>query len=137
MVDGIEGDFKETYLVGQYVLIKGTILADGVYKITTVASGKLTLDAAFTPETEFDVEHPAVVGLAVPKAVIDLAAEIESFNESAGVASESLGDYSISYGEGGSWEKAYKSKMAKWKRPYSDLDAWFSRYRWQDKSQRW
>lgn len=118
VADGVTGNFTQNYVVGQYILIKDTILNDGVYKITTVASNKLTLDATLMPETTSAI----VYGLAIPRAVLDLATEISAYTGVEGVSSEKIDDYSIAYTGGSGWQSAYKSRLASWRSVYLDLE---------------
>lgn len=98
----------------QYFRIIGSVFNDGVYKNT--ADLKLT-DEVFSG---------AVWSMAVPPSVIDLAAEIEAFNKSdAGkpspYTSESFGGYSYSKATDSNgvpltWQKAFASRLNKWRR---------------------
>ena len=103
-------------LDGQYFRIVGSVLNDGVYQYP--ADG-LT-DEEFTG---------AVWAMAVPPAVIALAADIEAWNEKNAEAlaspytSESFGGYSYSLKSGSSsggasltWRDQFASRLAKWRR---------------------
>ena len=100
---------------GQYFRIVGSVFNDGVHKNP---AGNLT-DEAFTG---------VVWPLAVPKAVIDIATEIEAWQEKNGTAasglyqSESFGGYSYSLKSGGgssdvySWQNAFASRLNRWRK---------------------
>jgi hypothetical protein len=104
-------------LNGQYFRIVGSVLNDGVYQYP--ADG-LT-DEEFTG---------AVWAMAVPPAVIALAADIEAWNENNAEAlaspytSESFGGYSYTKATTGgvgtscafTWRDQFASRLAKWRR---------------------
>ena len=98
---------------GQYFRIVGSVFNDGVYQYPATSLTDEVFDGA-------------VWSMAVPPAVIDLAAEIEEYNKSdAGKASpytsESFGGYSYTKAtdESGapiSWQKAFASRLNKWRK---------------------
>ena len=98
---------------GQYFRIIGSLFNDGVHQYPA---------SDLTDETF----HGAVWSMAVPPAVIDLAAEIEEYNKSdAGKASpytsESFGGYSYTKATDASgapigWQKAFASRLNNWRR---------------------
>lgn len=104
-------------LDGQYFRIVGSVLNDGVYQYPAVGLS----DETFTG---------AVWAMAVPPAVVALAADIEEWNEknadiiASPFMSESFGGYSYTkgsvYGESGSsamtWKKQFASRLSKWRR---------------------
>lgn len=103
-------------LNGQYFRIVGSVLNDGVYQYP--ADG-LT-DETFTG---------AVWSMAVPPAVVALAAEIEAWNEknadvlASPYTSESFGGYSYTKASGSpasggaySWKDQFASRLSKWRR---------------------
>ena len=98
---------------GQYFRIVGSVFNDGVYQYPATS---------LTDE----VFEGAVCAMAVPPSVIDLAAEIEEYNNSdAGKASpytsESFGGYSYTKATDASgapigWRKAFASRLNKWRK---------------------
>ena len=98
----------------QYFRIVGSVFNDGVYKNTA--------DLELTNE----VFCGAVWSMAVPPSVVDLAAEIKSFNESdAGkpspYTSESFGGYSYSKATDSNgvpldWKKVFASRLKPFRR---------------------
>ena len=98
---------------GQYFRIVGSVFNDGVYQYPATS---------LTDE----VFEGAVWSMAVPPAVIDLAAEIEEYNKSdAGKASpytaESFGGYSYTKATDANgapigWQKAFASRLNKWRK---------------------
>ena len=98
---------------GQYFRIIGSVFNDGVHQYPA---------ADLTDE----VFHGAVWSMAVPPAVIDLAAEIEEYNKSAGkpsvYTSESYPNgysYTRATDASGvplSWQKAFSSRVSKWRK---------------------
>lgn len=128
--DGITGTFSETYVTGQYISIDKTKVNDGVYKVLSATTSKITLDATLTAETDV---YGIVWGLAVPKKIITLATEIDTYNSASqkGIMSESQGNRSVSYGNGNgggssSWQSVYKDELAPYKQMYSDKLRWCS-----------
>lgn len=104
-------------LDGQYFRVVGSVLNDGVYQYPAVGLH----DEEFTG---------AVWAMAVPPAVVALAADIDEWNEKNAEAlaspysSESFGGYSyskISTYSGGesrvmSWQVQFTSRLSKWRR---------------------
>ena len=102
-------------LTNQYFRIVGSVFNDGLHQYPAV---DLT-DETFTG---------SVWALAVPKAVIDLADEIQKWQEknadalSSPYSSESFGGYSYSkvtnYETGGAvtWQSAFKQQLSAWRK---------------------
>lgn len=116
----IDTDFTEKIQNGQYFRIIGSVFNDGVHKYTN----NLTLvDEAFVG---------SIWLMAIPKEVVDLDAEIDSWIEkyndtvNAPFDSESFGGYSYtkSSGRGNdsggssnvSWQSAFASKLNRWRK---------------------
>ena len=124
--DGILSSDPEVYMAGQYVYVSGSVLNDGVYKITAIEGNKLVIDGTMNPESGRSFH---VYGLAIPKSVLDIAKEIEAYNEANpnGIKSESLGDYSVSYGGSSSvsgssdWVTVFYAKLAPFRKVYLNL----------------
>ena len=100
---------------GQYYRICGSVFNDGLHKY---GEGELK-DETFTG---------TVWALAIPKAVVELAAEIEAWQTKNGEAaqspfsSESFGGYSYtkatdsSTGRSVTWETAFRSRLNPWRK---------------------
>lgn len=107
------------YVAGQYIRIMDSLFNDGVYKIKTATEdGKIVLDATLKDE----IFNGYVVGLAVPPAFIALSKKVEAYDEKAqrhaGVNSESIPNYSISYDTANKDGAAYyASEVAAFKKP--------------------
>lgn len=114
--DGISGDFYKTYVVGQYVWIKNSVVNDGVYQITKIEGSKITLDGAFTLINT----NISLFALAVPREFIELVNKISTYSnsETVGLASEGLGDYSVSYKDGSDWQSAFRNKLKAYRRMF-------------------
>lgn len=105
---GIDLDFVRD---GQYFRVRGSVFNDGLHKYPATD---------MTDET-FEGE---VWALAVPKAVQDLATEIEAWckdHQESVYTSESFGGYSYSKatdanGAPMDWRGAFRSKMARWRK---------------------
>ncbi len=117
-------DDASKFINGQYCLIIGSKMNDGVYLITNINGLVLTLDAPFdfVPETSEDM---IACSLAIPRAVLSLVSEIEAYNEKndGSIKSESLGDYSVSYqgNQDASWITVFRRKLAPYKKTYLNL----------------
>ena len=109
-----DGSIDVDFLLdGQYFRIVGSVLNDGVYKYPVAD----LVDETF---------EGAIWAMAVPKAVIALASDIESWSEeNASVldspyTSESFGGYSYSKesGAGGglTWKDHFGSRLNKWRK---------------------
>jgi hypothetical protein len=123
--DGFNGTFAETYLVGQYVMIKGSILSDGIYKLTAVSPTKLTIADVLQVESSTLI---TITGLAIPRDVIALEAKISAYKGTEGVASESIDDYSVSYQDGSGWQKAFANELNAYRLIFSDMDVFCKRW---------
>ena len=99
---------------GQYFRIVGSTFNDGVHKYPTV----------FPQDETF---RGAVWALAIPNAVIDMAVEVEAWEEknaekaSGLYQSESFGGYSYTLKSGGDssnfgWQSAFAGKLNRWRK---------------------
>ena len=106
----ITGDFDETYLIGQYIHIKGSILNDGVYKLTAVASGVLTVEDTLVDETN----EMKIFGLAIPSTLLKIVTDIENDPNLllAGVMAIKQGERSTTYFQGSDWIVRYGTRLA-------------------------
>lgn len=118
-LDIVQNGQPLSFLAGQYVRIVGSILNDGVHKYPFSDLHEETFSGS-------------VWSMAVPKAVVDLSAEIEAWQEkNAGVnspamspyQSESFGGYSYTKATNGtgtatgaSWQSAFADRLALWKK---------------------
>lgn len=110
-------------LENQYIRIVGSVLNDGVYQYHEAGIEELS-DEAF---------NGAIWALAIPKAVIDLSAEIDAWKakneaiDSAAMSpfsSESFGGYSYAKSNGGSadgsnavgWQNAFANRLSQWRK---------------------
>jgi hypothetical protein len=58
--------------------------------------------------------------LAVPSEFISLVEDISTYSnmETVGLASESLGDYSVSYKDSSDWQSAFRNKLKAYRRMF-------------------
>lgn len=121
------------FVKGQYVLVLHTKLNDGVYLIDEIENNELTISSEdeLLPETSKDM---VICGLAIPRAILQITDEITAYNEKhdVGVKSESLGDYSVTYGSDDvSWITAFRKKLAPYKKTYLQLPLKYdSNWKW-------
>lgn len=125
IVDGkISTNISMTLLENQYIRIVGSVLNDGVYQYH--ADGIEGL--------QDEVFDGAVWSLAIPKAVVDLNAEIDAWkakyeavnNEAMSpFSSESFGGYSYTKSAGnaegsasglGGWQNAFANRLSQWRK---------------------
>lgn len=119
-LDIVYGDEPLTFLAGQYVRIVGSVLNDGVHEFPFSDLHEETFSGS-------------VWSMAVPKAVVDLSAEIEAWQEKNGGVdspamspyhSESFGGYSYTKGSSRSgdsatvvsWQSVFADRLALWKK---------------------
>ena len=106
------------YCAGQYIRIMDSFFNDGVYKIKQVKGNMLILDKQLSDE----VFNGYVVGLAVPSLFIDLAQKVNAYDtkasKHAGVASESIPNYSVTFdSRNKSGVDYYSVAVANYKKP--------------------
>lgn len=125
IVDGkISTNISMTLLENQYIRIVGSLLNDGVYQYHADGIEGLQ-DEAF---------DGAVWSLAIPKAVVDLNAEIDTWKAKyeavdgaamSPFSSESFGGYSYTKSAGntegsasglGGWQNAFASRLNQWRK---------------------
>ena len=138
VADGITGTFENTYFVGQYVHVVGSYMNDGVYKVTGVATSKLTLDATLTAENSSD--FVTLYGCGVPSDFLSVVSDIDTWvtgnSGKEGVSSESIGSYSVSYGTGSdgqttnNWKSAFDGRLKPYKQVFETFDAYVTGRRW-------
>lgn len=119
-------------LVGQYIRLKGSVLNDGVYKITTITkdaeTGRYLCEIIGAQKEKFKGE---VWLLAVPQTFVELSQRVKSFQElqskdkSAGtVQSESFTGYSYSMATGKNgvitWKEKFSNELNSYKRFYPE-----------------
>lgn len=121
IADGIQGSFSKTYVVGQYIYVKDSLLNDGVYRITDISSIKLTLEATLSAENTG--QAITVFGLTPPRDFLELVNEISNYTSKDGVASEKIDDFSVTFKGDGSWQSAFMNKLNTYKSIYNDLEA--------------
>jgi len=115
----IEGDFTDTFLVGEYIQVCDSRLNDAVYKIATISTTELTIDTTLDCLISTEPELAcSVTKLFIPCDVIDLADEITDYNTNVtdGIASESQGNRSISYGSTSGWKNAFSTRISTYRR---------------------
>lgn len=116
----LPGEVADKLLDGQYFRIVGSILNDGVHKYTADTAIDTLHDETFTG---------AVWMLAIPSEVVEIAEEIEAWNEKNADAvaspfqSESLssGSYSYTKASGDSiasltWQNVFASRLTQWRK---------------------
>lgn len=96
------------FLSGQYFLIEGSVLNDGVHKYPSTDLNDEAFNGIITP-------------LIIPGEVIDLSNEIEAYCAKYGkqtpYQSESFGGYSYTLASGGSsWTEVFKSRLNVWRK---------------------
>jgi len=122
--DGIISRDADVYMKNQHIFIVGSVLNDGVYKVADIDGNKLVTEEELQEE---DGRGFVVYALAVPKEVQNLAQEIDEYVQktTAGMQSESLGDYSYTRGTTPSgrsdWTTAFADRLSPWRKFYLHL----------------
>lgn len=123
-VDRVTVDEPNLFSKRQFILILGSKINDGVYRINDISGNDLIVDSTLDLIEE-STEGILVCGLAIPRAILDLAVEIETYNNvnKGTIKSESLGDYSVTYSgnEDVSWITVFRKKLQPYKKPYLNL----------------
>jgi len=118
--DTIAGDFEDSFLVGEWIMISGTRLNDGVYLISAIDNTSLTIDTSYDKliKAEAITTNVLYKKLDIPEQLISIVANITTFeaNESVGVTSESQGNTSVTYNGDSTWQSAYKGKLSQWRK---------------------
>ena len=117
-------DFSDTFVVGEYILIEGTRLNDGVYKISAIDGTSITIDATLDITIVAEAEvSTTLTKCYIPKDLVALIAEIKTYNTNTtdGIASESQGNRSVTYTTSGSdgasgWQGAIASRLSKYRK---------------------
>jgi hypothetical protein len=115
------------YKAGQYILLTGSVLVDGVYRISAAKNGKYTLDGAEVNENWTGV----VYGLAVPQEFVRLCGEIREFqqkNSDSNIVSETvLGVHSWAKGTDKSgaplgWQRVFADRLNPYRRMFGGVE---------------
>lgn len=104
---------KGKYIKGQYLLIEGSILNDGVIKVENIVGDGMYLEKPFNEEFK-----GTIYSLAIPQAVISLVDEINLWkadNKKTDIISESFEGYSYSRansnGQIATWKDVFKEEL--------------------------
>lgn len=104
---------KGEYLKGQYLLVEGSTLNDGVVKVISVVDGEVTLEKPFNEEFE-----GVIYSLAIPQTIINLVDEIDKWkeeNKKTNIVSESFEGYSYSRantnGQVATWKDVFNEEL--------------------------
>ncbi len=117
--NSITGDFTDTFIVGEYILLEDTRINDGVYLITAIDNASITIDNTIdiTLQDEAAVET-TFTKLNIPSDLVQLIAEITTYNTNTtdGISSESQGNRSVSFGTSSngdtSWRQVFNSRLS-------------------------
>ncbi len=118
-------EVRGKYLAGQYILIKDSILNDGVYKITKVENNIITLEE----ELNTELFTGYICSLSVPRDFIKTCEEIKKFNEKqvkTDIISESFPmGYSYSKttvnGQLTTWKDVFSIELSPYRKIYDDF----------------
>ena len=104
---------KGEYIKGQYLLIEGSVINDGVVKVISVVDGEVTLEKPFNEEFK-----GVIYSLAIPQTIINLVDEIDGWkeeNKKTNIVSESFEGYSYSRantnGQVATWKDVFKEEL--------------------------
>ena len=104
---------KAKYIKGQYLLIEGSTMNDGVVKVETVIGNEITLEKSFNEEFK-----GVIYSLAIPQSLKELAENIDiwkSENKKTNLISESFEGYSYSRansnGQIATWKDVFRDEL--------------------------
>lgn len=113
---------KNKYITQQYIIIKGSILNDGLYQVTP------SLTVANSLDEEFD---GVIYGLAIPMLVIQISKEVRIYEESnpiqkSNIISTSWGGWSESKATGANggnitWQELFDKKLMPYKKMFTEV----------------
>lgn len=132
--DGLIVDQPFLFIPNQYVLVLHSRLNDGVYKVKEVIGNNVVLDEVYELFDE-KTKDMIICSLAIPREILNITNEIIAYNEkhNDNVVSESLGDYSVSYGSMNgdvSWITAFRKKLEPYKKVYLTLPIKSNFWKW-------
>jgi hypothetical protein len=100
----------------------GSARNDGIYAVSTVVAGTMTLATGETLTTEADGRGILITRVAFPAAIQLVVAKLIKFNldknNYSGVRSFSLGDYSVTYNHESSYPNGLLKELVPWKKLY-------------------
>lgn len=102
---------------GDEIYIKNSARNDGIYTAKTVSSATITVDTTQTLKSEAWETNTTIVKMDVPKSLLPIIASMIKFkidNPLGTVLSESLGDYSVTYG-GGQYPMGIQTALNKYR----------------------
>lgn len=109
---------KGKYIKGQYLLIEGSILNDGIVKVESSVNGEITLEKPFNEEFK-----GIIYSLAIPQSLISLVEEINLWkadNKKTNLISESFEGYSYSRansnGQVATWKDVFKEELKEYRK---------------------
>ena len=113
--DGVISPLSSSLIAGQYIRIVGSLLNDGIYLLPDDFTIAELQDETFTG---------AVFGLAIPKDLVTLDAEITAYvaaNPASAYTSESFGGWSGTKATGSngaplSWKSVYAARLNRWRK---------------------
>ena len=124
----MEFDIDKIYLKGMYIVVKGSYLNDGIYKISDVTGNVISVEEELLDE---DLDKKVyIIASTPPKAFVDLSQRINSFKSSnnGGIKSKSTQDLEITYADDNSWTTAFRSDLNKYKNIFDDIQHFWSNY---------
>lgn len=122
IVDGILTGYTNNYKVGQYIVIKGSILNDDLYLVNAEMKLENAVDEKFTG---------IIYGLVVPRQLILLAEQVKKYEEAnpiekSNIVSQSWGGWSESKGRGANgavvtWQELFSKQLAPYKQMFAEV----------------
>ena len=115
----IASDFSDTFIVGEYILIENSRINNGVFLITAIDGTTITIDATLDLTITTEPERSVTLTKCfIPGELLALIEDVKTYdtNITTGLASESQGNRSVSYGDSSGWKKAFSSDLSIYKR---------------------
>ncbi|CAM4186177.1 phage head-tail connector protein [Paenibacillus alkaliterrae] len=118
ILDSAGGFVLRKFAPGIQIVVEGSLLNDGVYKINTVTATQLTLTPESVLKAESAGEYVTITMVSYPASLkLDVASMISFAMAKAnkeGIQSESLGDYSVTFTDASTYPGVILSRL----RPY-------------------
>jgi len=114
------------YLINQYIILQGSILNNGIYKIIASENNKITV----TPTMQNEHFSGELYGLNIAPSFLELSNKIDEYqtkNKQTNLRSESFGGYSVSWATGkngavAGWKDVFKDDIKDFWQFFADLD---------------
>ena len=124
----LQGEYK----IGQYILITGSILVNGVYKIVDIAGKLHSLESADGTASDIVSENfnGVIYGLVIPPDFLNIVNDIKAFVDEQGAPTNIRSETNQNYrwesaldknGNIAGWEQIFSTKLAPFKKMFTTI----------------